>query len=132
VGAVQSNMAVEAAQEAYAADVTYVTGQELCFNYLRDNTSLSAGELVRGGECVCGGKGGGGKAALRLSLRLRLRLEFILRMSMRLRVLPAPVYSLHACYPQCNDRIPPPRMRSSCSSSFLPPRHTHLLPKHPY
>ena len=48
VGAVQSNISVEAAQAAYSCHVTYVTGQELCFTYLKDNTAQSAAELVRG------------------------------------------------------------------------------------
>eukprot|EP00879_Flechtneria_rotunda_P006052 GHRR01006365.1.p1 GENE.GHRR01006365.1~~GHRR01006365.1.p1 ORF type:complete len:696 (+),score=226.05 GHRR01006365.1:193-2088(+) len=46
VGAVQSNISVEAAQAAYSCHVTYVTGQELCFNYLKDNTAQTAGELM--------------------------------------------------------------------------------------
>ena len=46
-------MALEGAQAAYAADVTYVTGQELCFNYLRENTAQSAAELVRWCCAVC-------------------------------------------------------------------------------
>ncbi|WIA41723.1 hypothetical protein OEZ86_009068 [Tetradesmus obliquus] len=46
VGAVQSNISVEAAQAAYSCHITYVTGQELCFTYLKDNTAQSAAELV--------------------------------------------------------------------------------------
>jgi preprotein translocase subunit SecA len=58
VGAVQSNIAIEAAQAAYGCHVTYVTGQELCFNYLKDNTAQTASELVspRGAgpwRCLC-------------------------------------------------------------------------------
>ena len=52
VAAVQSNMATEAGQAAYKCDITYVTGQELCFNYLRDNTALSGSELVGAGAGV--------------------------------------------------------------------------------
>jgi len=48
VGTVQSNTGIEAAQAAYGCHITYVTGQELCFNYLKDNTAQSAAELVRG------------------------------------------------------------------------------------
>lgn len=48
VGTVQSNTSIEAAQAAYSCHVTYVTGQELCFNYLKDNTAQSASELVSG------------------------------------------------------------------------------------
>ena len=47
MGAVQSNISVEAAQAAYSCHITYVTGQELCFTYLKDNTAQSAAELVR-------------------------------------------------------------------------------------
>ncbi|KAI8472415.1 MAG: SecA DEAD-like domain-containing protein [Monoraphidium minutum] len=46
VGAVQSDMAVAAARDAYCCDVTYVTGQQLCFNYLNDHTARSTGELM--------------------------------------------------------------------------------------
>lgn len=46
VGTVQSNTGIEAAQAAYSCHITYVTGQELCFNYLKDNTAQSAAELV--------------------------------------------------------------------------------------
>lgn len=47
VGAVQSNISIDAARAAYSCHVTYVTGQELCFNYLKDNTAQTAAELVR-------------------------------------------------------------------------------------
>lgn len=47
VGAVQSDMTPAQARAAYACDVTYVTGQQLCFNYLNDHTARSVGELVR-------------------------------------------------------------------------------------
>lgn len=52
MGAVQSNISVEAAQAAYGCHITYVTGQELCFNYLKDNTAQSAAELVRARDGV--------------------------------------------------------------------------------
>lgn len=48
VGAVQSDMPPSKAREAYSCDVTYVTGQQLCFNYLNDHTARSTGELVSG------------------------------------------------------------------------------------
>ncbi|EFJ41837.1 hypothetical protein VOLCADRAFT_98099 [Volvox carteri f. nagariensis] len=44
--AVQSTSSVAAARAAFAADVTYVTGQELGFSYLRDNTALSPQDLM--------------------------------------------------------------------------------------
>lgn len=47
VGAIQSNISIDAAKAAYSCHVTYVTGQELCFNYLKDNTAQTAAELVR-------------------------------------------------------------------------------------
>jgi hypothetical protein len=53
VGAVQSNTSIEVAQAAYGCHVTYVTGQELCFNYLKDNTAQTASELVCVWLCVC-------------------------------------------------------------------------------
>ncbi|KAG2432243.1 hypothetical protein HXX76_009162 [Chlamydomonas incerta] len=43
--AVQSNCPVATARAAFACDVTYVTGQELCFSYLKDNTALSPADL---------------------------------------------------------------------------------------
>lgn len=46
--AVQSSSSLAAARAAFAADVTYVTGQELGFAYLKDNTALSAQDLVGG------------------------------------------------------------------------------------
>lgn len=46
VGTVQSNTSIERAQAAYSCHITYVTGQELCFNYLKDNTAQSAAELM--------------------------------------------------------------------------------------
>ncbi|GLC77083.1 hypothetical protein PLESTF_001882400 [Pleodorina starrii] len=44
--AVQSSSSVAATRAAFAADVTYVTGQELGFSYLRDNTALSPQDLT--------------------------------------------------------------------------------------
>jgi SecA DEAD-like domain len=46
VGAVQGGSSPEACRSAFACHVTYVTGQELCFNYLRDNTAQEPTELV--------------------------------------------------------------------------------------
>lgn len=46
VGAVQSGMETSAAQAAFRCDITYVTGQELCFTYLKDNTTQSPEDLV--------------------------------------------------------------------------------------
>ncbi len=37
-------------KEAYAADVTYVTNNELGFDYLRDNTAYDAGQIVQRGH----------------------------------------------------------------------------------
>lgn len=49
VGAVQSSMPPSSAtrREAYECDVTYVTNQELGFDYLRDNMAASADQLVQ-------------------------------------------------------------------------------------
>eukprot|EP00963_Diacronema_lutheri_P007325 scaffold644_cov357-Pavlova_lutheri.AAC.24 len=46
VGIVQSTSTIEERKEAYAADVTYVTNQELGFDYLRENMAESPEELV--------------------------------------------------------------------------------------
>ena len=35
-------------KEAFRCDIVYVTGQELGFTYLRDNTALSEEDLVSG------------------------------------------------------------------------------------
>lgn len=45
--AVQSNMSSEEYSKAFAADIVYITGQELGFAYLRDNTAQQAADLVR-------------------------------------------------------------------------------------
>ena len=37
-------------QEAYAADITYATNNELGFDYLRDNTAYDAGQMVQRGH----------------------------------------------------------------------------------
>jgi preprotein translocase subunit SecA len=37
-------------QEAYAADITYATNNELGFDYLRDNTAYDAGQIVQRGH----------------------------------------------------------------------------------
>ena len=36
-------------KEAYAADITYVTNNELGFDYLRDNTAYDASQIVQRG-----------------------------------------------------------------------------------
>ena len=46
VGVVQSDMDPAERQAAYACDVTYVTNQEVGFDYLRDNMATDASELV--------------------------------------------------------------------------------------
>ena len=46
VGIVQSTSSIEERKQAYAADVTYVTNQELGFDYLRENMAESPDELV--------------------------------------------------------------------------------------
>ncbi len=78
--AVQSGMTIPQYQAAFGADVTYVTGQELCFTYLRDNTATSATELVRAvrGDPgllapVCVGLRAGGCCAGNAGLRLRYK-----------------------------------------------------------
>lgn len=58
VGAVQSDMSPAAARAAYCCDVTYVTGQQLCFNYLNDHTARSPGELVSRSVGSAGQRGG--------------------------------------------------------------------------
>lgn len=45
--AVQSEMSTAQLKEAFSADVTYVTGQELGFAYLRDNTASTFNEASR-------------------------------------------------------------------------------------
>ena len=47
--AVSANMTIDQYKQAYAADITYVTGQELGFAYLRDNTAASAYDIVSAG-----------------------------------------------------------------------------------
>ena len=41
VGLIQSTMAGPERRQAYSADVTYVTNQELGFDYLRDHLAVS-------------------------------------------------------------------------------------------
>lgn len=48
--AVQSNQPIAVSRAAFAADVTYVTGQQLGFSFLRDNTALSLNDVVSGGR----------------------------------------------------------------------------------
>ena len=47
VGVVQSHHKEAARQEAYASDVTYVSNQELGFDYLRDNLAMSQEGVVQ-------------------------------------------------------------------------------------
>jgi hypothetical protein len=61
-------MATEAGQAAYQCDITYVTGQELCFNYLRDNTALTGSELVGFRE----GSGGVGEGLVKGARTIRM------------------------------------------------------------
>ena len=46
VGVIQSDMEPAERQAAYACDVTYVTNQEVGFDYLRDNMATDASDLV--------------------------------------------------------------------------------------
>ena len=46
VGVIQSDMEPEARRVAYDADITYVTNQEVGFDYLRDNMATDAESLV--------------------------------------------------------------------------------------
>ena len=46
VGVVQSDSTPDERKEAYACDVTYVTNQEVGFDYLRDNMASEVGDLV--------------------------------------------------------------------------------------
>lgn len=61
--AVQSGMTGEQYKHAFSADIVYVTGQELGFTYLRDNTAQLEQELVgKGwGEGMGGGEEGRGR-----------------------------------------------------------------------
>lgn len=45
-GLIQENMTVKERQENYSADITYVTNNELGFDYLRDNMALNKKDLV--------------------------------------------------------------------------------------
>ena len=45
VGVIQADMNPEQKRAAYACDVTYVTNQQLGFDYLRDQMACSPGEL---------------------------------------------------------------------------------------
>ena len=60
--AVQSGMTNEQYKCAYKCDIVYVTGQELGFTYLRDNTALAQEDLVGGGVQGRAGRGRGGRA----------------------------------------------------------------------
>ena len=46
VGVIQSDMEPEERRAAYGCDVTYVTNQEVGFDYLRDNMATDSGDLV--------------------------------------------------------------------------------------
>ena len=46
VGVIQQDMDAEERRDAYDADITYVTNQEIGFDYLRDNMATEASELV--------------------------------------------------------------------------------------
>ena len=45
-GLIQENMTIQERQESYNADITYVTNNELGFDYLRDNMSLNLKDVV--------------------------------------------------------------------------------------
>ena len=78
--AVQSGMTGEQYKHAFSADIVYVTGQELGFTYLRDNTAQLEQELVgrgRGGVKGRGGEGRDGGGGGRGSLNVEERREWI-------------------------------------------------------
>jgi preprotein translocase subunit SecA len=50
VGVIHPQMAPQQRQPAYATDITYGTNNEFGFDYLRDNMSWSAEELVQRGH----------------------------------------------------------------------------------
>lgn len=51
VGIIQHDMALEDRKKAYACDITYVTNDELGFDYLRDNTASFKSQIVQRGLC---------------------------------------------------------------------------------
>ena len=53
VGVVLNDMTSEQRKEAYACDITYVTNNELGFDYLRDNMSIYKEQLVLGDLDYC-------------------------------------------------------------------------------
>ncbi len=53
VGCVVSGMSLEERKKAYACDITYVTNNELGFDYLRDNMAVSADGMVLKGLSYC-------------------------------------------------------------------------------
>lgn len=59
VGVVLATDETPAAQAAFAADVTYITAQQLGFTYLRDNMARDASRLVRADRSHVPGKGRG-------------------------------------------------------------------------
>ena len=50
VGVVLNDMTSEDRKEAYACDITYVTNNELGFDYLRDNMSIYKGAAGAAGS----------------------------------------------------------------------------------
>ena len=53
VGCVVSGMSLDERKKAYACDITYVTNNELGFDYLRDNMAGSADSMVLRGLAYC-------------------------------------------------------------------------------
>lgn len=53
VGCVVSGMSMDERKKAYACDITYVTNNELGFDYLRDNMATSRGGMVLRGLSYC-------------------------------------------------------------------------------
>lgn len=53
VGCVVSGMSMDERKKAYASDITYVTNNELGFDYLRDNMATSRGGMVLRGLSYC-------------------------------------------------------------------------------
>ena len=51
VGVVLNDMKNDERRQQYACDITYVTNNELGFDYLRDNMVIYKGQLVQRGAC---------------------------------------------------------------------------------
>ena len=49
VGVITSDMNTQARKEAYACDITYITNNELGFDYLRDNMAIRKEDQVQRG-----------------------------------------------------------------------------------